>query len=451
MNMRNKTLALIVIIAALLVLNFFSEMFFFRIDLTEDRQYTLSNATRHILKNLDTTVSVTAYFSENLPPDFIRAKKDFEDLLIEYNRLSGGKMEYRFIAPGKDPKIEDEAIQAGIQPVMINVREKDQMKQQKAFLGAVLQLGENKDAIPFIQPGAALEYALSTAIKKISVADKPFIGFLTGQGEPEISHMAQVYGVLSPLYNIEPVALTDTAPVPDRFKTLVIVAPTDSFSQPQLSQLDRFLQQGGNILVAINRVSGNFQTLYGAEINTGLEQWLRSKGITVENSFLIDARCGTVALQQQQGMFSFTTNISFPYLPVISSFASHPVVKGIEGVMLTFASPAHSPPSRSRPIALQCSMPRSLSMCSASGPISISRSPASPWQACSSIPNLPAPSLKYSSLAMAILPSTVPSNHASSSSPTMSISWSMPSNGSPTSQGSSSSAPKAFSSVRSSP
>jgi gliding-associated putative ABC transporter substrate-binding component GldG len=339
MNMRNKTLALIVIIAALLVLNFFSEMFFFRIDLTEDRQYTLSNATRHILKNIDTTVSVTAYFSENLPPDFIRAKKDFEDLLIEYNRLSGGKMEYRFIAPGKDPKIEDEAIQAGIQPVMINVREKDQMKQQKAFLGAVLQLGENKDAIPFIQPGAALEYALSTAIKKISVADKPFIGFLTGQGEPEISHMAQVYGVLSPLYNIEPVALTDTAPVPDRFKTLVIVAPTDSFSQPQLSQLDRFLQQGGNILVAINRVSGNFQTLYGAEINTGLEQWLRSKGITVENSFLIDARCGTVALQQQQGMFSFTTNISFPYLPVISSFASHPVVKGIEGVMLTFASP----------------------------------------------------------------------------------------------------------------
>jgi gliding-associated putative ABC transporter substrate-binding component GldG len=222
---------------------------------------------------------------------------------------------------------------------MINVREKDQMKQQKAYLGAVFELGNNKDAIPFIQPGAPLEYALSTAIKKISATDKPHVAFIQGQGEPPLYEMGQVNTALSILYNVEPYIISADQAIPERFKTVAIVAPADSFDEGVLQRLDEYLEKGGNILVALNRVSGNFQTLFGAEINTGLEKWLEQKGITVDNSFIIDTKCGMVALQQQQGFFNFTTNINFPFLPVISHFADHPAVKGIEGVLLTFASP----------------------------------------------------------------------------------------------------------------
>jgi ABC-type uncharacterized transport system involved in gliding motility auxiliary subunit len=117
MKLKNTAVTLPVIAAALIALNLISEKFFFRIDLTEDKQYTLSKATKDILKELDEKVTVKAYFSENLPPDFIRARKDFEDMLIEYNRLSGGKISYEFINPNKDVKLEEEALQAGIQTV----------------------------------------------------------------------------------------------------------------------------------------------------------------------------------------------------------------------------------------------------------------------------------------------------------------------------------------------
>lgn len=327
------------LLASLVAINWLSEKFYYRLDLTEDRQYTLSKATKDILKGLEEKIKVKAYFSEQLPPDFVRVKKSFEDMLIEYNRLSGGKIDYEFINPLKDEKTEQEAIQAGVQPVMINVREKDQMKQQKAYLGAVFELGDRSDAIPFIQPGAPLEYAMSTSIKKISTTDKPHIAFLQGHGEPPLYEMIQVNTALSVLYQVEHYTISETEEIPDRFKTLVIIAPKDSFRQEELQKIDAYLERGGNVLVAINRVSGDFKTLFGAEVNTGLESWLSSKGISVDNSFIIDSKCGMVALQQQQGMFSFTTNISFPYLPLISKFADHPAVKGIESVQLIFASP----------------------------------------------------------------------------------------------------------------
>jgi len=114
-------------------------------------------------------------------------------------------------------------MQAGIQPVMINVREKDQMKQQKAYLGAVLKMGDKSDAIPFMQPGAAMEYALSSSIKKLSVEEKPTLGLLQGHGEPTLQAIQQANQALSILYNVEMVTMSDTASIPDRIRTLVII------------------------------------------------------------------------------------------------------------------------------------------------------------------------------------------------------------------------------------
>ena len=138
-----------------------------------------------------------------------------EEYLIEYARLSDNNLVYKFIDPSENEEIEREAIQAGVRPVMINVSEKDQMKQQKAFLGAVIELGEQKEEIPFIRPGTALEYALSTSVKKISVTDKPSVGLVQGHGEPSISEMQEVATSLNILYDFEAFQLNDTTPVPD--------------------------------------------------------------------------------------------------------------------------------------------------------------------------------------------------------------------------------------------
>ena len=339
METRKKVItAFLLVIGILVLVNILSDRFFLRLDFTEDQRYSLSDATKDILKNLDEPVTVTAYFSKNLPPDVARVREDFKDLLIEYNSYSDGQVVYDFVNPNESQDLEMKAQQSGVQPIMINVRERDQMKQQRAYLGAVVQKGEKKEIIPFIQPGAAMEFALSSNIKKLSVDKKPKIGILEGNGEPGLSQMQQVNEQLSILYDVQTVKLNDKTSIPADIKTLVIVAPKDTLPNIDFNYFDEFLSKGGRILFAVNTVDGNLSKGMGEKVYTGLSNYLGKKGIYVSDNLVIDAKCANVMVRQQQGMFVMNTPVSFPYLPVISKFADSPITKGLESVIMPFAS-----------------------------------------------------------------------------------------------------------------
>lgn len=185
-----------------------------------------------------------------------------------------------------------------------------------------------------------MEYSLSAAIKRISVETKPVVGFITGHGEAQMEDMGQAMELLNVLYQPQPVGL-DSADVPATIRTLAMIRPTDTIPVSHLRRLDTFLARGGRLLLALNRVDGDLQRAYGMKLSNGLEGWLAQKGIAVEDAFIIDAKCGAVTVQQQQGMFNFQTQVSFPYLPVVGRFADHPITKGLETVLLQFASPVN--------------------------------------------------------------------------------------------------------------
>jgi len=332
-------LSVLLVIGIVLLINFISADYFVRFDLTENKRFTLSKATEDIVQDLLEPVTIKAYFSENLPPNVAQTKQDFKDLLVEYANLSDGNLVYEFINPGEDEVVEQEATQVGISPVMINVREKDQVKQQKAFMGAIIQMGERKNVIPFMQPGEAMEYALTTSIKKLAVVDKPVVGFMQGHGEPSTFDMQQATQELSILYNLEDLTLSESDEIDERFETIVIVAPTDTIPPSHLRKLDAFLAKGGQLMIALNRVNGDLQKGMGTPVYTGLEDWLSDKGLTVENKFLVDAKCGSVTVQQRQAHFTMQSQVQFPFLPILNNFADHPVTKGLESVILPFASP----------------------------------------------------------------------------------------------------------------
>jgi len=340
MKTKKSLLKFLLLISGILILiNVVSDSYFFRLDFTSDKRYTLSEATIEILKSIKQPITIKAYFSENLPPDVAKTKRDFRDLLIEYSNRSKGKVVYKFINPNESEDLEKEANQAGVQPVMINVREKDQMKQQKAYLGAMLQMGDRSDVIPFMQPGAAMEYSLSSSIKKLSVSDKPTIGILQGHGEPSLQAIQQVQNSLSILYNVDPVNLNDSTPIDDKYRTLVIVDPKDTFPVSHIMRIDEFVSKGKNIFIAYNRESTDLSKATGSPRYTGLEDWLAKKGIQIEDQFVVDATCGTVNVRQQQGQFAFNTQLQFPYFPLINKFEDHPITKGLEQVVLRFPSP----------------------------------------------------------------------------------------------------------------
>ncbi len=327
------------VVGIFIVLNIINYKVYTRLDFTQDKRYSLSDATKEILDELGAPVTVTAYFSENLPPEIDRLRKELRDMLVEYSNYSDGYVVYDFVDPNSDPKIEMKAQQAGVSPVMINVREKDQLKQQKAYLGVVLQYEDKSETIPLLQPGMPLEYELSSAIKKISVKDKPKVALLQGQGEPSLAEMQQLNELLSVTHDIEEITLTDTSGIPSEYKTLAIIAPKDTISEKYLKYLDDFVKNGGNVLVALNRVDGILEEARGVGLSTGFEKWLEKFGVNVNENFVIDEQCSNIMVTQRQGIFTINTPVKFPYLPVVTNFSKKsPITAGLESVLLPFVS-----------------------------------------------------------------------------------------------------------------
>jgi len=332
-------LYLLVLIGILILLNILANSLTLRLDFTQDKRYTLSDATKGLLENLEAPVTITAYLSADLPPEAEKIKKRFKELLVEYAKRSDGMVEYTIKNPNEDDQIKQEAVQKGIQPSNLGSGQKDKLTVQTAFLGATIQYNNQQEVIPFLSQEGSMEYELSSRIKKVSIENKPLVGLLQGHGEPSIMNLSQVKNQLSVLYNLEPVTLDNTNDELSGYKTLAIISPTDSFAQWELDQLDQFLANGNNLFIAINRVEGNMQQAMGSPVSTGLENWLQAKGIQVNENFLVDEVCQNVRVGQQGGGgYTMYRQVPFPYLPLFSNFADHPVTSGLEIVAPEFAS-----------------------------------------------------------------------------------------------------------------
>ncbi len=335
-SIKNVIIFILLVVGVIVLINYLSNQFFFRLDFTEDKRFTLSDATKDILKNLDEPVTITAYFSGNLPPQLEQVKRDFRDMLTEYANRSKGMVAYEFIDPLKDDETKSQAAQAGIAQMQVQIEEKDQIKAQIAFMGANIQLGEDNEAIPMISSISGLEYKLSSSIKKLSVTEKPVVGFVQGHGEATLGQIWEAKQALDVLHRTELVNLSDSMLNLDIYNTLAILSPSDSLSTEELAKLDIFLNRGGRLFIAINRSEADLtreQTSH--TVNTGLETWLSSKGIDVNTNVVIDLNCQQGWIQPQPNYYM---QITIPYFIIVQNFEDHPISSGLEQVLFNFAS-----------------------------------------------------------------------------------------------------------------
>ncbi len=317
----------------LILLNAASYFLFFRIDFTADKTYTLSKATINILKNLHEKAAITAYFSEDLPTQLLKSKKDFKDLMVEYKNYSHGKVSFSFINPNENEAQEKLAQTEGIRPVMVNVSERDQEKQLRAYMGAVVEADIQKQAIPMIRPGESAEYSLTTAIKKLANKNKVRVAFLQGHGEYPASALSKVVEQISVMDSVEDYTITDSTEIPTSYKTLIMLEPKDSIPAAHLKKIDTYLNTGGAILVAYSGIYGTLSApVLQPMPDIGIKDWLLKKGIILSGQVVTDVQCRRVVKQEREGSLV----IRLPYFPIIKNFADHPVTKGIEAVFFPF-------------------------------------------------------------------------------------------------------------------
>ncbi|MBK7268837.1 MAG: Gldg family protein [Flavobacteriales bacterium] len=328
---------------ALVLVNVVGSRLHVRLDLTSDGRYTLSKATLDLLKELPEAVTVTGYFTKDLPPDLAAARDEFKDLLVEYASRSDGNVVFEMIDPADADSLEEQALQNAIRPLLVNTREKDKAEQIKAFMGAVVRMGELKAVIPVVQPSSPMEWELSSRIKEVSVTEKPTVGIVQGHGEPSTNALGEMALGLSALYNIEPTAIYDTFPIHGRFNTLLFVDPKDTISDLQLQRLEEFMGKGHGVVIALSATESDLQRspIVTPRPNS-FTLWLLRHGVVLGDALVADAQCGQVQVMQQRGFFNVQTAIAFPYFPLVTNFGEHPVTSGLEAVVMQFATPLGS-------------------------------------------------------------------------------------------------------------
>ena len=324
------------VLGIVIVLNLISSSTFFRLDFTADQRYTLSDATKNVLEDVEDVIDVKVYFTKKVPPQVASIRRDLEDLLAEYETLSDHNLVYQFFDPNKDEESEKEAQEEGIPPFAMTISERDEAKQIRAYMGLTLESGGKKEVIQFIQ-ASGMEFTLTKAIKKLIVEDKPKLGYLQGHGEPSLNDMYELAQNLAVTYELEPVALTDTSDIPSYLKSLLVLNPTDTFPYSHLQKLDSYMQNGGNVYLTYSAVKADLQQQFWSPApEIGLDKWLADKGIVIEKNLVVDDQCGSIQVQRPD--FPIALPMKFQYAPILTNFGDHPISKGIEQMALFFAS-----------------------------------------------------------------------------------------------------------------
>ena len=160
----------------IVLINLAGTTLFFRLDLTENDTYSISEASQRVVSTLSEPLTIKVFFTKNLPAPNNNTEQYLHDLLEEYSIFANQYFNYTFYDVSPDegdirPETKENrelAENYGIRPVQIQLVEKDEIKFKKAYMGIVLIHGDLIEKIPTITSIDGLEYKLTTAIKKLN-------------------------------------------------------------------------------------------------------------------------------------------------------------------------------------------------------------------------------------------------------------------------------------------
>jgi len=346
--------AVIVVVA---LVNYVAGKFFFRIDLTENRQYTISDATKRILKGLDDIVTIKVFFSKELPPEVHTRVNEVRDILSEYKSVAGGKLRVTWEDPAESDTIRNLAMSLGVPEIRLQTFKRDKAETMLGFMGIGIMYADKKEAIPVVQKLETLEYDLTQAIMKVKRSAAPKIGILKSQSADFIpaeigarmnmaddkteKRFAPIFENFKRDYDVVTVDLSEGKPIDKDIRTLIIPGG-DRYTDRTLFEIDQYFMNGGNLIALVNAVNVTFQYgVQGTVRETKLLELLEYYGVRVERNIIMDASCGQVQVPRNLGPFTINELLPYPFFVRITRdgfSADNPVTSSQSDLMLGWAS-----------------------------------------------------------------------------------------------------------------
>ncbi len=334
----NTRTALVLIGLILVAMNLIGLNVFGRLDLTDDQVYSLSDASIDLVESLDDPVTITAFFTADLPAPYSDNRRFLKDKLDDYRAYGGANVQYQFVDPADDDALQQEAARYRIPPVQIQVYEADNIQLKNAYMGVAIQYAGEREVIPVFEDRASLEYDITSAIRRLTMDELPAIGFLTGHGEPTpTTAMQTLFQQLGRNYARKIVTAGDS--LSEHPDALLVIAPADSLPDNHLRAIDAYIMDGGRAGFLINRVAADIQQGQAFEVTTGLETMLAGYGVGLNADLVMDEQNAPISMQRPMGGYTVMQQIPYPFLPVISNFADdNAMVNRVGNAMFFFTS-----------------------------------------------------------------------------------------------------------------
>jgi ABC-2 type transport system permease protein len=361
---RRDSFILIGLILVIILLNYTGSFVFHRFDLTSEKRYTLSPASKEMAKNLDGIAFFKVYLDGKLPAGFIKLRDETKEMLDEFRAYSGGKIQYEFIDPSANPNKEEcEAIykqleKEGLNPTTLEVNDNSGSSEQTIFPGAILNYKDRETPIAILQSQAGqdpqtainssieqLEYDIDNAIHKLSIDMKEQVAVITGHGGIDSIHLASAVRALKEYYIVKRVNINHRINALQGFKSIIIAKPDSGFDDKDAFIIDQFIMHGGTAMWLISPVYAPLDSLnangytLAFPADLGLEDQLYHYGVRLNNNLVLDLQCSAIPLNTAiQGEPAHFKLFPWYFKPLVTPETNNPIVRNLNLIELNLAS-----------------------------------------------------------------------------------------------------------------
>jgi ABC-2 type transport system permease protein len=351
-------------IAIAVALNFLAQYFYYRIDLTKEKRYTLSDASKQVLQNINETVTVKIFLDGNFPAGFRRLQSAIKDMMYELHSRNTN-IEYEFINPDEGRNEQERQAyyvdlnKKGILPVNLSVNDDGEKTQKIIFPGAIISYKGRTLPVNLLENQigfgpeenlnnsiSMLEYKFVNTMDKIMLEQKPFIGILSGYGTPSLMQIGDIIQSLKDYYRIDTVSISDVRYIPQDIKTLLIIKPQTGFADKEKYKIDQYIMNGGKVLWMLDKTNADMH-LFGDKdvfmpnaMNLNLDDQLFKYGVRINDNVLIDLQCDYISLVTGKvGNNPQIETFKWFYFPVLQAASkNHIIVKNLDAIGTKFVS-----------------------------------------------------------------------------------------------------------------
>lgn len=353
----------LVLVLSIWLINQLASRFNGRLDLTEEKRFTISNATKELLRGLDSDVYFEIYLAGDLPSNFQRFQKSIGEMLDQFAIESGNKISYKFLDPAQATNAQarnqffQSLIDKGVQPTNLTYKNADGDKMEKLiFPGAIASLGMSETAVNLLNGSSAagsegilnqsiegLEYELASAITGLMKGGTPKVGYITGHGSPDSLDIAGFKNAVLSKYDLYDVSL-DKKQVLQGYDAVVVGKPTNPFNEQEKYLLDQYLMRGGNLIFFLDALRVNMDSAAGEgtvaiPYETNLTDLLFKYGVRINQNYVLDVNSGQVpVVAGNMGDQAQIQMIPWPFFPVLTNFSKHPSVRNLDAILGRFVS-----------------------------------------------------------------------------------------------------------------